>query len=131
MIRSTSSEPLEIGGMSMGSIGCAVYNSKPARLGEIDNISMGGLMFHHIGNKPQLNKAPVLDILLAECGFYLAGIRYKTITDVTIPGDGPGDPVEMWQVRLQFQNLERDQFSKLKDFILNHSAKNGETGTKV
>jgi hypothetical protein len=117
-----SAKPLEISGKSMGSIGCAVYNSKPARLGEIDNISMGGLMFHPVGNKAQLSRAPVLDILLAEGGFYLAGIRFNTITDVRIPGDGPGDAVEMWQVRLQFQDLNPDQFSKLKKFLLNHGA---------
>ncbi len=127
MIRSISVEPLQINGMSMGSIGWAVYNSKPARLGKIDNISLGGLMFHHVGHKPQLSQIPVLDILLAECGFYLAGIKYKIITDVAMPSDGPGDPVETWRVRVQFEKLNREQLYKLKDFILIHGAEAGGT----
>jgi hypothetical protein len=130
MIRPISAEPLQISGMSMGSIGWSVYNSKPARLGKIDNISLGGLMFHHVGHKPQLSQTPVLDILLAECGFYLAGIKYKIITDVAIPGDGPGDPVETWRVRVQFEKLNREQLYKLKDFILTHGAENGSAGSR-
>ena len=82
-------------------------------------------MFHHVGQKPQLIKMPVVDILLAECGFCLSDIPYKTITDFALPGDGPGDPVEIWQVRLQFQKIDRGQFFRLKDFILNHCAENG------
>ena len=128
MIRSISAEPLQIDGMSMGGIGCAVYNSKPVRLGKIDNISMGGLMFQHVGHKPRLSKMPVVDILLAECGVCLTDLPYKTITDVAIPGDDPGDPVEMWQVRLQFQKLNRQQSFSLKAFILSHGAENGVVG---
>jgi len=43
----------------------------------------------------QLSAALVLDILLADCGFYLANMSYKTITDVVLPEDDPGDPIEM------------------------------------
>ena len=106
----------------MGSLGCAVYNSRPVRLGEIDNISMGGLVFHHVDNKLQLSLVSVLDILLAECGFYLAGIRYKTISDTALDRNDPGGPVKMRQFRLQFQNLNRNQFSELKEFIISHRA---------
>jgi hypothetical protein len=56
---------------------------------------------------------------------------YKTISDVAIPGDVPGDPIEMRLFRLQFQQLNRDQFLKLRDFIFNHGAENGATDTKV
>ena len=128
MIRSIAAEPLQIDGMSMGGIGCAVYNSKPVRLGKIDNISMGGLMFLHVGHKPRSSMMPVVDILLAECGVCLADLPYKTITDVAIPGDDPGDPVEMWQVRLQFQKLNPQQSFSLKAFILSHGAENGVVG---
>ena len=56
LIRSNSAEPLNIQGKSMGCIACAVFNAKPARLGRIDNISMGGLLFQHVAGKTQLNK---------------------------------------------------------------------------
>jgi hypothetical protein len=48
---------------------CAVYSVKPTKLGKIDNINLGGLMFYHFDSKIRVNKALVLDILLAECGF--------------------------------------------------------------
>ena len=50
LVRSLHTEPLKINGKSMGCIACDVFNAKPAKLGKIDNISMGGLMFHHDSN---------------------------------------------------------------------------------
>ena len=122
LMRSISAGPLKIRDKSMGCIACAVFNAKPTKLGKIDNISMGGLMFHHADSKEQLSQAVVLDILLADCGFYLANMRFKTITDVVIPEDIPGDAIEIRQVRLQFQKLDAIQQARLKDFIVNHGA---------
>lgn len=124
LIRSNPAGPLKIYGKSMGCIACAVFNAKPTKLGKIDNISMGGLMFHHvdIDSKSQLSQAFVLDILLADCGFYLANIPFKTITDVVIPDEVCSDAIEIRQVRLQFQKLNAIQQARLKDFILNHGA---------
>ena len=59
---------------------------------------------------------------MADCGFYLANMPFKTITDVVIPEDVPGDSIEMRQVRLQFQKLNAIQQARLKNFILNHGA---------
>jgi hypothetical protein len=81
---------------------------------------MGGLMFHHVESKAQLNQALVLDILLADCGFYLADMPFITITDVAISDEIPDDPIEIRQVRLQFQKLNAIQQTRLKDFIMNH-----------
>lgn len=120
LIRSISAGPLKIHGKSMGCIAIAVFNAKPAKLGKIDNISMGGLMFHHADNKEQSGEALVLDILLADCGFYLANLPFKTITDVVIPEDILGDSIEIRQVRLQFQHLNAIQHASLQDFIRNH-----------
>jgi len=120
LIRSISVGPLKISGKSMGCIACAVFNAKPVKLGKIDSISMGGLMFHHADSKEQLSQAVVLDILLADCGFYLANMPFKTITDVVIPGDIPGDAIKIRQVRLQFQKLNAIQQASLQDFIRNH-----------
>jgi hypothetical protein len=117
LIRSKRAGPLKIYGKSMGCIACAVFNAKPVKLGKIDNISMGGLIFHHVDSKAQSNQASVLDILLADCGFYLADMQFKIITDVVIPDDISSDAVETRQVRLKFQKLNTIQQSRLKDFI--------------
>jgi hypothetical protein len=107
-----------------------VFNAKPAKLGIIDNISMGGLTFQNIDSKIQLNNAFVLDILLTESRLYLADIPFKIISDFEIPEDIPGDPIEMRQVRLQFQKLSVNHQAKLIDFILNQGVEIGEIGVK-
>jgi hypothetical protein len=120
LIRSFAAGPLKIQGKSMGCIACAVFDARPARLGKIDNISMGGLMFEHVAGRFQLAEAVVLDILLADCRFYLANLPFKIKTDVVLPEDIPGAAFEMHQVRLQFQNLSAYQQARLKDLIRNH-----------
>ena len=120
LIRPLTAGPLKIRGKSMGGVACAVFDARPAKLGRIDNISMGGLMFHYVDSMTQLREALVLDILLANCGFYLANMAYKTITDVVIPDEVSSDAVEIRQVRLHFQHLNAIQQARLKDFIMNH-----------
>ncbi len=131
LIRSISAGQLNIQGKSMGCIACAVFNAKPARLGKIDNISMGGLMFQHVAGKTQLNNAFVLDILLAHCRFYLANMPFKINADVVLPDDIPGSSFAIRQVRLQFQNLSANQQARLNEFILIHGTEIGEIGVKV
>jgi len=130
LIRSISAGPLKIQGKSMGCIACAVFNAKPARLGKIDNISMGGLMFRHVAGKTQLNKSVVLDILLADCRFYLANMPFEIKADIVLPDDVPDDPIEMRQVRLEFQKLSTKHQAMLKDLIMNHGTQVSEIGVK-
>ena len=51
LIRSNHAGPLKIHGKSMGCIACTVFNAKPVKLGKINNISMGGLMFNRLATK--------------------------------------------------------------------------------
>jgi hypothetical protein len=131
LIRPVSAGPIRIYGKSMGAVACAVFDARPSKLGKIDNISMGGLMFHYVDSMTQLSEPFVLDILLADCGFYLANMAYKTVADVLIPEELPGDPFAMRQVRLQFKKLNAIQHAKLHDFILNHGAENGDLSVTV
>ncbi|MBT8367289.1 MAG: hypothetical protein KJP23_21570 [Deltaproteobacteria bacterium] len=87
-------------------------------------------MFHHVDSKTQVSKALVLDILLANCGFYMAIIPFKTMTDGVVPDYIPDNLFEMRQVRLKFQKLNVDQLDKLKKFIINHGAEIGVIGSK-
>jgi hypothetical protein len=59
----------------MGEIACDVFRSKPIKLGRINNISMGGLVFRYIDSLAQSEESPVLDILSADCGFYLTPMK--------------------------------------------------------
>ena len=130
LIRSISARPLKIEGKSMGCIACEVFKAKPAKLGIINNISKGGLTFQHMDSNIQISNEFVLDILLTDCRFYLPGIPFTLITDFVIPGDFPGEPIEMRQIRVQFQKLNASQKAKLSDFLHKHCSEIGEAGVK-
>ena len=121
LVRSIADNPLNIQGKSMGSIACEVFNSEPARLGKIDNISMGGLMFKHIAGKRKLNRTFTLDILSVDCRFYLSNITFKIEADIILPEETAEGVFEMRQVRIQFQDLSTNQQARLKNFLHNHA----------
>jgi hypothetical protein len=131
LIRSISTGPLDIQGKSLGCIACAVFNARPARLGKIDNISMGGLVFQHVAGKTQLNETFVLDILLAGCRFYLADMHFEIKADIALPEDIPGRSFEMRRVRLQFQKLSANQQARLAEFLFNHGVEIVGIGSNV
>ena len=130
LIRPASAKPLNILGKSMGCIACSVFKAKPVRHGKIDNIGMGGLMFQHIASKMQLDRTCMLDILLTDCGFYLAAMPFEIKTDVVLSGDISDDPFEMRQVRLQFKNLNVTQQARLNEFLYSYGTESGESGLR-
>ena len=120
LIRSARSKPICLINRSLGEIAFDVFRSKPTKLGRISNISMGGLAFRYIDSQAQSNESSVLDVLLADSGFYLENVSFKTISDIEISEDVPIDSVKMRQLRVQFKDLTPDQKLKLAYFIRNH-----------
>jgi hypothetical protein len=122
IIRSPFSKPICLIDKSMGEIAFDVFRSKPIKVGRIDDISMDGLLFRYIDNKIQPNESPVLDILLADCGFYLESVLFKNISDTEIAEDYPIDSVKMKQLRMQFRKLTPNQKFKLEYLIQSHGS---------
>ena len=122
LIRSASSQPICLIDRSMGEIACDVFKSKPIKLGRINSISMGGLVFRYIGSQAQSDESQVLDILSADCGFYLGNVSFKTMSDIEIAEDVLTNSVKMRQLRVQFKKLTPSQKIKLDHFIRNHSS---------
>ena len=94
-----------------------MFRSKPAKLGRINNISMGGLMFRHVDSEAQPSDLYVLDILSADCGFYMEDLRFKSISDFAVPEEFPGSPINMRQLHLEFEGLSNAQTCQLEYFI--------------
>ena len=117
LIRSATTKPLKIHGRGMGEIACSIFRSKPAKLGRINNISMGGLMFRYVDSKVQSKESPVLDILLADCRFYLESLRFRSISDLLLPTDLPSGFIQMRQLHMKFESLTSQQAAKLEYFI--------------
>jgi hypothetical protein len=122
MIRSAFSKPICLIDRSLGEIACDVFRSKPIKLGRINDISMDGLLFRYVDSKIQSIESPVLDILLADCGFYLESVSFNTISDTEIAEDYPIDSVKMKQLRMQFRKLTPNQKYKLEYLIQNHGS---------
>jgi len=122
LIRSALSQPICLIDRSMGEIACDVFKSKPIKLGRINNISMGGLVFRYIGSQAQSDESQVLDILSADCGFYLGNVSFNTMSGIEIAEDVHIDSVKMRQLRVQFKKLTPGQEIQLDYFIRNHGS---------
>jgi hypothetical protein len=122
LIRAVPSQPICLIDRSMGEIAFNVFRSKPIKLGRINNISMGGLVFRYIESQAQSNESSVLDILFADCGFYLGNVSFKTISDIELSEDTPIDPIKMKQLRVQFKKITPNQKIQLDYFIRNHGS---------
>lgn len=121
LIRSTATDQLCVTDRSMAETAFAVYRSKPVRFGRIDNISIGGLSFRYITGEKRSDQSLVLDILVAESGFYLENMRFKNIADFEIADDLAVNSFRMRLNRVQFEGLEPPAIMKLKQFVGNYS----------
>jgi len=122
LIRPVSVTQLRVADRSMGEIACAVYRSKPTRFGRINNISMDGLSFDYIACDEGSNQSLVLDILLADRGFYLANLMFKSICDVKVAADFSMEPIKMRRHHVRFERLAPSQIRKIQHFIQHYSS---------
>jgi hypothetical protein len=105
----------------MSEIACAVFRSKRTWVGQINNISLGGLACHYIKRNDPYSDRLEMDILLAGSGFYLKNLAFKPMVDIEIDDVTPFDTIETRKLRVQFHSLTEDQKSQLDDFIRNHT----------
>ena len=122
LIRPVSVDQIRVVDKSMGEIACAVYRSKPNQFGRINNVSMDGLSFDYIAGREGSSQSLVLDILLADRGFYLANLTFKTICDVKVAADFSMDPIKMRQHHVRFERLAPSQIRKIQYSIQHYSS---------
>ena len=121
LIRPAAAEQIRVTDRSMAEIACSVYRSKPVRFGRIDNISMGGLSFRYITGEERSSPSLVLDILVAESGFYLENLTFKNISDFEMDDGFAINSFKMRLNRVQFEGLEPAAMMKMKHFVENYS----------
>jgi hypothetical protein len=122
LIRPVSVKQIPVADRSMAEIACAVYRSKPTKFGRINNISMDGLSFDYITGEEGSSQSLVLDILLADCGFYLANLTFTTICDAQIDADSSMDPIKMRRHHVRFERQTPPQIKKMRYFIQHYSS---------
>ena len=107
--------------MSMGEIACAVYNSKPAIMGQIVDMSQGGLSFDCIDEAGPCKKSLKLDILSANEKFYMGRIKFKRVHELKSEDNSSISPIQMKKQGIQFIDLTFKQLSRLEKFLRKHT----------
>lgn len=99
----------------------AVARPEFTKLGQIMDISRGGLAFRYVVTGSQGNGAIEVDIFKAGDGFYLENIPIKTIWDLRVPKKLSNGSLPMRRCGMQFGELTPNQISQLEYFIQNHT----------
>ena len=91
------------------------------KVGQIMNISNGGLAFCYIGRGAQITGWQKINIFLSGNRFYLKEVPFKAISDFFIDTKIQFSTVLMKQCGGQFGKLTPSQISQLDYFIANHT----------
>ena len=101
----------------------ALLRNGSSKLGQIKNISKGGLAFMYINDGEQIQGPTEVDIFLSGYGFILKGIRCKKISDIHVDNYVPFSTFEMRQLGVQFADVSEHQLDHLSAFIEKYSTK--------
>jgi len=91
------------------------------KLGQIIDISKGGLAFRYVGNGRQPKRSFQLDIFLANNGFRLEKVSFRTVSDFEVNKQGLAHSAIMRRCGVQFDELNQDHLSRLEYFIENYA----------
>jgi hypothetical protein len=99
----------------------ALLKNGASKLGQIKNISKGGLAFMYINGGEKMNGSLLLDIFLSGFGFYLKDIPCNKISDIRVENKSPFSDFKMRHLGVQFSELNHDQLNLLDMFIQNYT----------
>lgn len=97
----------------------AVLGPKTSKLGQIKDISMGGLAFKYLTDEARSNGTGELDIIIRQNSLCVKNIPIQTVSDFELARENAFSTVRLRQQGVQFGNLTSDQTSQL-EFILKH-----------
>ena len=99
----------------------AMLRGSARKLGQITDISRGGLAFRYIDIGERPRRSFDLDILWKGNGFHLENVSFKTISDFRATKEFPFSSIPMRRCGGQFTALTEDQISELEYFIQNYT----------
>jgi len=95
----------------------AVLGPENSKIGQIKDISMGGLAFKYLADEARNNGASEVDIIIHQKHLHVKSIPMQTITDFELTKENAFSRVRLRQRGVQFGELTSDHTSKL-EFIL-------------
>ena len=96
------------------------------KLGQVIDMSMGGLAFRYIDTEGETSGPCELDIFTADSNFYLHEIPFKNISDFEMDNVPSLASIRMRRCGLQFGELTQSQIFDLEYFIQNHATGEGD-----
>ena len=88
-----------------------------AKLGQIIDVSRGGLSFSYAGTEEWIGESLELGILFAEQKFRLDNVPFKTVSDFEMVGETPASDVVIRRRGVRFGGLTYEQKFELEQFI--------------
>lgn len=119
VVRSDNYQLNSINDMSKGEIAFAVFKSNPPRMGEIIEISLGGLSFSYIEKEADLTDSTELDILFVDEDFYLRQLPFKPVLDTAIIDSHRVRTLPMKRQTVKFKGLSALQKKQLEYVLKN------------
>jgi PilZ domain len=95
----------------------ALLKNGASKLGQIINISAGGLAFMYINHEERIGEPVEVDIFISGNGYFLKGIPCKKISDIHVDNFVPFSTFEMRQLGIQFGSMNNGQAAQLDSFI--------------
>ena len=118
VVRSAGSPAMRnIQRMNRAEIAVAVFKTKPAKMGQIIDLSSNGLAFSYFVIDENIEESNRLDILLAEDNFYLEDLHFITVREERLENEAPFNPIIMKLRGVRFVDLTEVQLKRLVDFI--------------
>ena len=100
----------------------ALLKNGSSRLGQIINISTGGLAFMYIKHEEPFGEPVEVDIFISGDGYFMKGIPCKRISDIHIDNYVPFSTFEMRQLGIRFGEMSQEQASRLDALIKKYAA---------
>ena len=99
----------------------AVAGPEAAKLGQIKDISMGGLAFNYLADEARSQRCNRLDIIIRQYGMRIENLPVKTISDFELAQKNAFSTVKLRQLSVQFGVLTTNQTSQLEHLLKTHT----------
>lgn len=91
-------------------------NETKLTVGQIIDISLGGMSFKYLASSDPIDGAHKLDIYFSGHGAQLKDVPFRVVTDLRLDSPFPFSSVFMRRGGLQFQDLSNDHLKRFAEF---------------
>lgn len=95
----------------------AVVVSGKSKLGQVKDISMGGLTFQYVDSGEPVDVSSEIELFSSVYDFHLKKLKVKSVEDLAVDNTVPFSSLPIRQLRIQFGTMTSDQL-RLLDFFL-------------